>query len=88
MTEYLGQHQEVEELNKILQSLLQVNGSLRRLNTETDEVSIVLPKIDWLYIVRIIEQNKTSKVGKFYSKEVGANFFKLGNIKIKHSGDL
>ena len=85
MVEYLGQQVEVEELNKILQSLLQTNGSLRRLNTETDEVSIVLPKLDWLYIVRIIEQNKTSKVGKFYSKEVGDNFFKLGNIKIKHS---
>lgn len=86
MTEYLGQQQEVEELNKILQSLLQINGSLHRLNTETDEVSIVLPKLDWLYIVRIIEQNKTSKVAKFYSKEVDDNFFKLGNIKIKHSG--
>ena len=85
MTEYLGQLAEIEELNKILQSLLQINGSLRRLNTETDEMSIVLPKLDWLYIVRIIEQNKTSKVGKFYSKEVGDNFFKLGNIKIKHS---
>ena len=85
MTKYLGQSAEVEELNKILQSLLQTNGSLKRLNTETDEVSIVLPKLDWLYIVRIIEQNKTSKVGKFYSKEVGDNFFKLGNIKIKHS---
>lgn len=85
MTEYLGQQAEIEELNKILQSLLQINGSLRRLNAETDEVSIVLPKLDWLYIVRVIEQNKTSKVGKFYSKEVGDNFFKLGNIKIKHS---
>ena len=85
MTEYLGQQHELNELDKILQSLLQINGSLRRLNTETDEVSIVLPKLDWLYIVRIIEQNETSKVGKFYSKEVGDNFFKLGNIKIKHS---
>ena len=85
MTEYLGQQHELNELDKILQSLLQINGSLSRLNTETDEVSIVLPKLDWLYIVRIIEQNETSKVGKFYSKEVGDNFFKLGNIKIKHS---
>ena len=85
MTEYLGQLAEIEELNKILQSLLQLNGSFKRMDIETDEVSIVLPKLDWLYIVRIIEQNKTSKVGKFYSKEVGDNFFKLGNIKIKHS---
>ena len=46
MTTYLGQQQELNELNKILQSLLQINGSLRRLNTETDEMSIVLPKLD------------------------------------------
>ena len=85
MTEYLGQQHELNELDKILQSLLQINGSLRRLNTETDEMSIVLPKLDWLYIVRIIEQNKTSKVGKFYSRGVDENYFKLGNIKIKHS---
>lgn len=88
MTEYIGQQQELNELDKILQSLLQINGSLRRLNTETDEVFIVLPKLDWLYIVRVIEQNKTSKVAKFYSKDVGDNFFKLGNIKIKHSGEI
>ena len=85
MTTYLGQQQEYKELDSILKSLLQLNGSFKRMDIETDEVSIVLPKLDWLYIVRIIEQNKTSKVGKFYSKEVGDNFFKLGNIKIKHS---
>ena len=85
MTEYLGQQQECKELDSILKSLLQLNGSFKRMDIETDEMSIVLPKLDWLYIVRIIEQNKTSKVGKFYSKEVGDNFFKLGNIKIKHS---
>ena len=62
MTEYLGQQHELNELDKILQSLLQINGSLSRLNTETDEVSIVLPKLDWLYIVRIIEQNKTIEI--------------------------
>ena len=85
MTEYLVQQQECKELDSILKSLLQLNGGFKRMDIETDEVSIVLPKLDWLYIVRIIEQNKTSKVGKFYSKEVGDNFFKLGNIKIKHS---
>lgn len=85
MTEYLGQQVEVEEMNKILQSLLQINGSLRKLNTDTDEICIMLPKLDWSYIVRVIEQNKTSKVAKFYSKGVDENYFKLGNIKIKHS---
>lgn len=87
MSNYSGQDHENEELNKILQSLLQINGSLRRLNVDTDEVSIILPKIDWSYIVRLSEQNKNGKFYKFYSKEADDNFFKLGNIKVKHSGE-
>lgn len=87
MSKYSGQDHENEELNKILQSLLQINGSLRRLNVDTDEVSIILPKIDWSYIVRLSEQNKNGKFYKFYSKETDDNFFKLGNIKVKHSGE-
>lgn len=86
MVEYLGQHAEQKELDSILQSLLQMNGSLRRLDLETEDFYITLPSSDWNYLTRIIEQNKTSKVGKFYSKELGCNYFKLGNIKIKRGG--
>ena len=72
---------ESEELNKILQSLLQVNGSLKRLNIETDEVYVVLPKADWNYIVKVIQQNKQGKVYKFFSMGETDTYFKLGNIK-------
>lgn len=84
MTTYLGQTQESKELDSILQSLLQINGSLRRLDIDTEEVYITIPKIDWLYIVRLSEQNKTGKFFKFYSKEADQDYFKLGNIKVKH----
>ena len=84
MTTYLGQSLEVDEMNKILQSLLQINGSLTRLDVQTDEIYITIPKMDWLYIVRISEQNKNGKFFKFYSKEADLDYFKLGNIKVKH----
>lgn len=86
MINYLGQHAEQKELDSILQSLLQINGSLRRLDLETEDFYITLPSSDWNYLTRIIEQNKTSKVGKFYSKDSDSKYFKLGNIKIKCGG--
>lgn len=86
MVSYSGQQQEQKELDSILQSLLQINGSLKRLDLETEDFYINLPSSDWNYLTRIIEQNKTSKVGKFYSKDSDSKYFKLGNIKIKCGG--
>ena len=83
MTTYLGQSLEVDEMNKILQSLLQINGSFMKLNIETDEIYITIPKLDYAYILRVAEQNKTGKFYKFFSHNKEDNFFKLGNIKVK-----
>ena len=77
---------ESEELNKILQSLLSINGSLKRLNIETDEVYVVLPKADWNYIVSVADQGKGYKFYKFYSKKESDNFFRLGGVKVKRGG--
>ena len=82
----LSEANEQIELNKILQSLLQVNGSLKRLNIETDEVYVVLPKLDWKYIVKVIQQNKQGKVYKFFSMGEKDTYFKLGNIKVVCGG--
>ena len=82
----LSEANEQIELNKILQALLQINGSVRKLNIDADEVYVVLPKADWNYIVSVADQGKGHKFYKFYSKKESDNFFKLGNIKIKHSG--
>ena len=48
---------ESEELNKILQSLLTINGALKKMDIDTDEMFITLPKLDWKYIVKVIQQN-------------------------------
>ena len=82
----LSEANEQIELNKILQSLLQVNGSLKRLNIETDEMFITLPKLDWKYIVKVIQQNKQGKVYKFFSMGENDTYFKLGNIKVVCGG--
>ena len=84
MTTYLGQQSECKELDFILESLLQINGSFKRLNIETDEIYITIPKMDYTYILRVAEQNKTGKFYKFFSYNKEDNFFKLGNIKVKY----
>lgn len=70
------------ELDKILQSLLQINGSLRRLDLTTEEMYITLPKLDWMYIVKAAEQNKNSKFYKFY-KKLDDSCFEVGGVKVK-----
>lgn len=84
MTIYLGQQSECKELDSILQSLLQLNGSFKRLDIQTDEIYITIPKMDYTYILRVAEQNKTGNFYKFFSYNKEDNFFKLGNIKVKH----
>ena len=83
MTTYLGQQQECKELDSILQSLLQLNGSFRKLDIQTDEIYITIPKLDYAYILRVAEQNKTGKFYKFFSYNENDGYFKLGNIKVK-----
>ena len=83
MTTYLGQQMECKEMDSILQSLLQINGSFKRMDIQTDEVYVTIPKLDYDYILRVAEQNKTGKFYKFFSYNKGDNFFKLGNIKVK-----
>ena len=83
MTTYLGQQSECRELDSILQSLLQLNGSFKRLDIQTDEIYITIPKMDYTYILRVAEQNKTGKFYKFFSYNKEDDYFKLGNIKVK-----
>ena len=77
---------ESEDLNKILQSLLTINGALKKMDIDTDEMFITLPKLDWKYIVKVIQQNKQGKVYKFFSKGENDTYFKLGNIKVVCGG--
>ena len=77
---------ESEDLNKILQSLLTINGALKKLDIDTDEMFITLPKLDWKYIVSVADQGKGHKFYKFYSKKESDNFFRLGGVKVKCGG--
>lgn len=47
---------------------------------------ITLPKLDWKYLVKVIQQNKQGKVYKFFSKGENDTYFKLGNIKVLCGG--
>ena len=82
----LSEASEQVEFNKILQALLQINGSVRKLNIDADEVYVVLPKADWNYIVSVADQGKGHKFYKFYSKKESDNFFRLGGVKVKCGG--
>lgn len=84
MGEQYNKFKECKELDSILQSLLQINDSFKRMNIETDEIYITIPKMDYAYILRVAEQNKTGKFYKFFSYNKEDYFFKLGNIKVKH----
>ena len=77
---------ESEDLNKILQSLLTINGALKKMDIDTDEMFITLPKLDQKYIVKVIQQNKQGKVYKFFSMGEKDTYFKLGNIKVVCGG--
>lgn len=83
MTTYLGQQQECKELESILQSLLQLNGSFKRMDVETDEIYITIPKMEYNYILRVAKQNSASRFYKFFSYNENDRYFKLGNIKVK-----
>lgn len=86
MVGYSGHRNEEQEVQKLLQALLQMSGSLGRLDIPVETFKVVLDKRDWEYLIRVIEQNKTANFYKFYKREVNENFFKLGNVKIKCEG--
>lgn len=83
MGEQYNKFKNCKELDSILQSLLQLNGSLRRMDIQTDEIYITIPKMDYTYILRVVEQNKTGKFYKLFSYNENDGYFKLGNIKVK-----
>ena len=74
---------ELKELSKIKDSLLQLKGSFDRLGINNEEYSLNLVSYQLDYLERIIESNKNSSVNKFYKKEdIG---FKLCNITIRNT---
>lgn len=72
---------ELKELSKIKDSLLQLKGSFDRLGINNDEYSLNLVSYQLDYLERIIENNRVCSANKFYKKnELG---FKLCNISVR-----
>ena len=81
--EHVNRVDELKELSKIKDSLLQLKGSFDRLGINNEEYSLNLASYQLDYLERIIESNKNSSVNKFYKKE--ANGFKICNILVRNT---
>ena len=81
--EYVNLVDELKELSKIKDSLLQLKGSFDRLGINNEEYSLNLVSYQLDYLERIIENNRVSAASKFFKKE--ANGFKLCNISVRNT---
>lgn len=72
---------ELKELSKIKDSLLQLKGSFDRLGINNEEYSLNLVSYQLDYLERIIENNRVSAASKFYRNE--AIGFKLCGISLR-----
>lgn len=72
---------ELKELSKIKDSLLQLKGSFDRLGINNEEYSLNIVSYQLDYLERIIENNRVCSTFKFYKKEdLG---FKLCGISLR-----
>lgn len=72
---------ELKELSKIKDSLLQLKGSFDRLGINNEEYSLNLVSYQLDYLERTIENNRVSSISKFFKREdLG---FKLCGISLR-----
>ena len=72
-----------EEIVKLKNTLLQLNGALLRLGVNTEEVVIILPRHDFSYFKNVLESENGS-LAKFYI-HIDDDSFKLSGITISRS---
>ena len=76
-----------EEIVKLKNTLLQLNGALLRLGVNTEEVVIILPRHDFSYFKNVLESGNAG-LAKFYI-HVDVDSFKLSGITIsRNKGEL
>lgn len=76
-----------EEIFKLKNTLLQLNGALLRLGVNTEEVVIILPRHDFSYFKNVLESGNVG-LAKFYI-HVDDDSFKLSGITIsRNKGEL
>ena len=54
-----------EEIVKLKNTLLQLNGALLRLGINKEDTHIVLPKADWVYFNNVLSSGQSS-MSKYY----------------------
>lgn len=72
-----------DEIFKLKNTLLQLNGALLRLGVNTEEVVIILPRHDFSYFKNVLESGNAG-LAKFYIP-VDDDSFKLSGITISRS---
>ena len=72
---------EIKALHDLKEALLKVNGALLRTGVNKDEVIVLLPDADFVYMKRVLETSNTG-LSKFYLK-VCDKEFTLSGIKIR-----
>ena len=72
-----------EEIVKLKNILLQLNGALLRLGINKEDTHIVLPKSDWVYFNNVLSSGQSS-MGKYY-QSVSTKEFTLSGISITYS---
>lgn len=72
---------EIKALHDLKEALLKVNGALLKTGVNKDEVIVLLPDADFVYMKRVLETSNTG-LSKFYLK-VCDKEFTLSGIKIR-----
>ncbi len=72
-----------DEIFKLKNTLLQLNGALLRLGVNTEEVVIILPRHDFSYFKNVLESGNAG-LAKFYIP-VDDDSFKLSGITISRN---
>ena len=71
-----------EEIVKLKNTLLQLNGALLRLGVDKEDTHIVLPKADWVYFNNVLNSGQSS-MSKYY-QSVSDKQFILSGVSITY----
>ena len=69
-----------EEIVKLKNTLLQLNGALLRLGINKEYTHIVLPKADWIYFNNVLSSGQSS-MSKYY-QSISDKQFSLSGVSI------
>ena len=71
-----------EEIVKLKNTILQLNGALLRLGINNEGTYIVLPKADWVYFNNVLSSGQSS-MSKYY-KSISDKQFILSGVSITY----